>query len=177
MRIRRLTAATVCAGLIATGCGGSSSTNTSAPAASLKPLPATGCSLLSSAEVSSFLGTVPKCETLRSDTPKQDLVAAVWPATHGDQSVKAGVSRTNVAEDKETFEGEAGAKSNGAARAVGGLGDDAVLVADPNSSTSGSIWVLHGNDVIVVTVTHGKLTGNALAKALTAAGRRLVASY
>jgi hypothetical protein len=173
MRDRMRVAATICAALIATGCGGSSSDTTAA----LQPLPATGCSLLSPGEVKSFLGKVPKCEPFRSNTPKQELVAAGWLTTRGDQSVKIGLSRTKVAEDKETFEEEAGTKSNGGAKAVGGLGDDAVLVPDPHSATSGSIWILHGNDVIVVAVAHGNLTGSALAQALTAAGRRLVASY
>jgi len=159
--------------LLGTGCGGSSSTATTKPP---KLLTAMACSLLSPAEVSSFLDTVPKCVPFGSKTPKQDLVAAGWLATRGDQSVKVGVSRTNVAEDKETFEDDAGVKSNTAAKIVRGLGDDAVLVADPRAATSGSIFILHGNDVIVVAVTHGKLQGSALAKALTAAGRRLVAS-
>ena len=163
----------VCAALIATGCGDSSSDTTAA----LKPLPATGCSLLSPVEVSRFLGTASTCQPIRSNTSKQDLLAAGWQTARGDQSIKAGVSRKNIAGDKETFEEEAGIKSNGAAKAVSGLGDDAVLVFDPHSATSGSIWILHGNDVIIVAVTHGKLTGAALAKALTAAGRRLVASY
>ena len=174
MRNRIRVAATICAVLFATGCGGSSTTNATA---ALKPLPATGCSLLSPAEVKSLLGTVSTCRPLRSNTPNQDLVAAGWQTARGGQSVKAGVSRKNIADDKETFEDEAGTKSSGGARAVSGLGDDAFLVFDPHSATSGSIWILHGNDVIIVAVTHGKLTGSALARTLTAAGRRLVASY
>ena len=163
----------LCAASVASGCGGSSPDSTAA----LKPLPATGCSLLSAADVKSFLGTASTCRPLRSNTTKQDLVAAGWQTARGDQSIKAGVSRKNIADDKETFEEEAGTKSNGGAKAVSGLGDDAFYVPDPQSATSGSIWILHGNDVIIVAVTHGNLTGNALVKALTAAGRRLVASY
>ena len=173
MRDRTRVAATVCAALITTGCGGSSYDTTAA----LKPLPATGCSLLSAVEVSRFLGAASTCQPIRTNTPSQDLVAAGWRTARGDQSIKAGVSRKNVADDKETFEEEAGTRSNGGAKAVSGLGDDAVLVFDPHSATSGSIWILHGNDVIIVAVTRGNLTGGALAKALTAAGRRLVATY
>ena len=175
MRIHRRTVAAVCAGLLVTGCGGSSSTDTSmAPS---KPLPASGCSLLSRAELSSFLGNAPTCLPVRQSTPRQDVVGAGWHGARADQSVKAGVSRTKSVEAKETFEEEAGTKSNGGAKPVTGLGDDAVLVSDPSSDTSGSIWILHGNDVIVVGVTHGNLTGSALARALMATGRRLVASY
>lgn len=176
MRFATCAAATLCAGFMVTGCGGSSSTDTGTTA-SLKPLPASGCSLLSRAELSWFLGKVSACEPVRQSTPRQDVVGAGWHGTRADQSVKAGVSRTTSAEAKETFEDEAGAKSNGGAKAVSGLGDDAVLVAGPNAEGSGSIWILHGNDVIVVAVTHGNLTGSALARALTAAGRRLTASY
>jgi hypothetical protein len=87
------------------------------------------------------------------------------------------VSRTNRAEDTGSFEAEAGTKSNGGAKTIAGLGDDAVLVSEPTSPSSGSIWILHGNDVIVVAVTQGNLTGDALANALTGAGRRLLKSY
>jgi hypothetical protein len=177
MRFPRRAAAAVCAGLMLTACGGSSSTDAGTTSASPKPLPRSGCSLLSRAEVSSFLGTAPTCEPVGQNTPQQDVVGARWRVTRGDQNVKVGLSRTSSVEAKETFEDEAGAKSNGGAKAVSGLGDDAVLVADPNSDTSGSIWILHGNDVIVVAVTHGNLTGFALARALMATGRRLAASY
>ena len=173
MRFPRCAAATVCAGLIVTGCGDSSSGTT----ASLKPLPASGCSLLSRAELSSLLGKVPTCVPVRQNTPQQDVVGAGWRGTRADQRVTAGVSRRPSVEAKETFEDEAGTKSNGGAKAVTGLGDDAVLVADPNVDTSGSIWILHGNDVIVVGVTHGNLAGSALARALMVTGRRLAASY
>jgi hypothetical protein len=133
--------------------------------------------LLSPAEVSAFLGKVTTCAPVHSNTSGQDIVAAGWQTPRGDQTVKAGVSRKNIAEDKETFEDDAGTKSNGSAKVVGGLGDDAVLIADPHSATSGSILILHGNDVIVVTVTRGKLTGDALVKALKVTGRRLLATY
>ena len=176
MRFPSCAAAAVCAGVLVAGCGGSSDTD-AGTTASLKPLPASGCSLLSRAELSSFLGTVPTCDQVRQNTPQQDVVGAGWRSARGGQSVKVGVSRTQSVEAKETFEEEAGTKSNGGAKAVSGLGDDAVLVADPKSDTSGSIWILHGNDVIVVAVTRGNLPGTALARALMATGRRLVASY
>jgi hypothetical protein len=175
MRIDRGAAAALTASLIVTGCGGSSSTDSST--ASLKPLPKSACSLLTRAEVSRFLGKVPKCGAIRDTTPEQDVVGAAWMTPRDGTSVKVGVLRTKRAETKETFEREAGTKSNGGAKPVGGIGDDAVLVSEPRSATSGSIWILHGNDIIIVMVTGGKLTGDALEKALTATGRRLLASY
>ncbi len=63
------------------------------------------------------------------------------------------------------------------AKVVGGLGDDAVLVLQPHDRASGSIWILRGGDTIVVSVSCGVLAGDARATALTATGRRLLASY
>lgn len=165
MRVRRRRAILVFAVLLATGCG---------PPA--PPLPEHGCTLLSDAEVAAFLGKVPTCaEVQRTDDPAG--VAAVWQATPRDPSVKVALSRARSVEDNERFETEAGAKSNAAAKVVPGIGDDAVLVAEPHAPASGSIAILHGNDVMIVAVTRGVLRGDALSKALTAVGRRLVESY
>ncbi len=166
MRVRGRRAILVFAVLVATGCGGLST----------EPLPEHGCTLLSDAEVSAFLGKIPTCAEIQR-TAEPAGVAAVWQATPRAPSVKAALSRAKSVEDQRTFETEAGAYGNAGAKVVAGIGDDAVLVIEPHSPTSGSIAVLHDNDVIIVAVSRGALSGDALATALTAAGRRLVQSY
>ncbi len=107
----------------------------------------------------------------------QDVVGGTWTAPRGGPVVQVSVSRTKAAVDKATFENEAGTKANSGAKVIGGIGDDAVLIAEPHSNTSGSLWILHGNDIITVAVTRGALSGGALAKALQTVGRRLLATY
>ena len=186
--MRRPLLVIACSVSVVSACGGSSSrdvtTTTSATSAtavtkdaSLKPLPGKGCMLLSAAEVSRFLGKVPRCEQVRRISRDENVVGATWQTTLRDPSVKAGLSRVTAAADKETFEREAGTTSNAGAKVVRGLGDDAVLVRQPHDRTSGSIWILRGGDTMTVAVSRGVLSGDALATALTATGRRLLASY
>ena len=182
-------------------CGGSSSTNSGATAATSAsgavattaapkgataatttvagpPLPADGCAVLTAAEVTTFLGTVPKCEPVHRTTDAELAVGANWQDTVRDPGVSASVSRTSIREDKATFEENSGTKSNAAAKVMTGLGDDAVIISPyPHTDNSGRLYILHGNNVISLVVNGGVLQGDALAPSLIAVGRRLLASY
>jgi hypothetical protein len=142
-----------------------------------KPLPQGGCMLLSKPEVSTLLGVYPKCTQVRRIDSAQDLEGGTWAAPRGGPVVQVSISRTKAAVDKATFENEAGTKATRGAKVIGGIGDDAVLIAEPHSNTSGAIWILRGNDIITVAVTRGARSGDALAKALVTVGRRLLATY
>ena len=171
MRATRCAASALCAVLLLTACDSGDST------AGLKPLPQAACTLLSSADVSAFLGKAPKCEQAHRTVEDQEVVAASWQATPRAPSLKVAVSRAKRPEDNESFENESGARRDPRAQILTGIGDDAIVTTDAQSETSGSISILHGNDIVIVAVTHSVLRGDALVRTLTRTGKELTASY
>ena len=178
--------------VIATACGSSSSKSavpgTTASGSSTAPGPATanpagpalptnGCTLLTSAEVEAFLGSTPPCTSRPTGAGDPQVASATWQATRTGASLEVGLTRTANPPGRGPFEEDAGTKSNSGAKVVAGIGDDAVLIRQPHSDTSGAIWILAGNDEYQVVVTRGTASGKTLANALTTVGRRLLETY
>ena len=168
---------------IASGSGSSAPQSLSAkPSGSAIALPKDGCTLLTAAEVSGFLGSSSTCTDVHRTTTETAIAGADWktlgPGAGADLS--AAVSYYQTPEDHPTFEENAGTKANAGAKIVPGLGDDAVLIMTaypPAPTTSGSIHVLMGHVIIDIAVDRGVPQNEALATALTAAARRLSAAY
>jgi hypothetical protein len=192
-RFTRIAGGLLMSAVVATACSSSSSSTTTttpgtggttAPAAPTAApaghaLPADGCTLLTSAEVTTFLGSTPPCTSKHTGGGDPQSVGRdlAGKATNTGPSLEAAVERNNGPLDKSAFEEDAGTKSNAGAKVVTGIGDDAVLIRQPHSDTSGAIWILAGDDEYQVVVTRGSASGATLANALTTVGRRLLGTY